>query len=99
MPIKREKINIPLQHVSLGFHSDEACSYIQNLKLDDVNQSKITLVIGVHAPEAIIQQDIKNGGDWQSLLINTPLGWAIFGSNRNAELNKQNKAAVNTTLT
>ena len=48
--------------------------YIRNLKLDDINPSKITLVIGADVPEAFIQQDIKKGGNGQLLLIKTPFG-------------------------
>ena len=90
---------MPSQHLPLGFHSDEKWAYIQNLKLDYVNPTKVTLVTGVDVPEAFIQRDIKKGGDGQPLLIKTPFDWSIFGNNRNAELDVQSKVVVNTALT
>ena len=69
------------------------------MKRDDVNPSKVTLVIGADVSEAFIQRDIKKGGDGQTLLIKTPFGRAIFGNNRNAELDVQSKVAVNTAMT
>ena len=69
------------------------------MKRDDVNPSKVTLVIGADVSEAFIQRDIKKGGDGQTLLIKTPFGRAIFGNNRNAELDVQSKVAVNTAWT
>ena len=35
--IEKEKLNMPSQHLPLGFHLDEKWTYIQNLKLDDIN--------------------------------------------------------------
>ena len=67
---------------------------IRNLKLDDINPSKVTLVIGADVPEALIQRD------GQPLLIKTLFVWSIFGNNRNtAELEVQRKVALKTTLT
>ena len=54
-----ENSNMPSQHLPLGFHLDEKWAYVRNLKLDDINLSKITLVIGADFPEAFTQQDIK----------------------------------------
>ena len=90
---------MPSQHLPLGFHSDKKQAYIRNVKRDDVNPSKVTLVIGADVSEAFIQRDIKKGGDGQTLLIKTPFGRAIFGNNRNAELDVQSKVAVNTAWT
>ena len=45
---------MPSQHLRLGFHS-----YIRNLKLNDFNPRKITLVIGADVPEPFILQDNK----------------------------------------
>ena len=59
----------------------------------------MTLVIGADVSETFIHRDINIGGDGQSLLITIPFGWAIFGNNRNAELDVQGKITVNTTLT
>ena len=56
LPIKKEKFNMPSQHLPLGFHSDEKWAYIRNLKLDDVNPSKVTLVIGADVPAAFIRE-------------------------------------------
>ena len=50
---------MPSQHLPLGFHSDDKWVYIQNLKLDDINPSKTTVVIDADVPEAFIQWDIK----------------------------------------
>ena len=35
--IEKEKLNMQSQHLPLGFHLDEKWTYIQNLKLDDIN--------------------------------------------------------------
>ena len=51
---EKEKFNMPSQHPLLGFHSDDKWTCIRNLKLNDVNPSKVTLVIGAD-PEALMQ--------------------------------------------
>ena len=51
---------MPSQHLPLGFHSSDVkwASCVQNLKLDDLNPNKVTLVPGT-VSEAFIQPDIK----------------------------------------
>ena len=61
---ENEKFDLPSQHLPLGVHSDEKWAYIRNLKLADVNPSKVTLVIGADVPEAFIQRDLKKRWRW-----------------------------------
>ena len=91
LSIEREECYMQSQHLPLGFYSHEKWTYIWNLKLDDINLSIMTLVIGVDVSETFVQGDINKGGDGQSLLIKVPFGWEIVGNNRNTELDVQAK--------
>ena len=98
LAIEKEKFNMPSQQLPSGYESNNTWQYLHGLQLVNVEPSKVTVVIGADVPEAFIQLDIKRGQQGQPLAIQTPFGWAIFGSSKSQE-NDTKKFAVNTTFT
>ena len=50
--------------------------------MDAVDPDQITVLIGVDAAEAHLQQEYRRGGEGQPLAIKTGLGWTLFGTAR-----------------
>ena len=71
---------MPAQFLPLHFQQNEEWAHLQGLKLSNVNPSDAMVVIGANVLEVFIQLDIRKGKEGQPLAIQTPFGWAIFGS-------------------
>lgn len=71
-------LKIPLRH-QLMRSNKSRWSHLQDVPFPDVQQKKISIIIGTNVPEAFIPLDVRHNGPQAPVAIRSCLGFSILG--------------------
>ena len=77
--IEKKYFNVPSQKLPNDPSDDERWKQIRELNISDVDRSKICVLIGADAPNALIVTESRGNGPGIPLTTKTRFGWAIVG--------------------
>ena len=72
------KLKIPLRHQNIG-KTKARWHHLQDVPFADVEQRKVSIIIGTDVPEAFIPIDVRYGGPECPVAIRSCLRYSIFG--------------------
>ena len=94
--LPKNMFNMPAQSI-LGEERINQLEYLQGIKIHNVSDSDITILIGKNAPEAFIQSEVRKGLPNEPYAIKTALGCSLLGNitNKNETNNTNSKLPIN----
>jgi transposase InsO family protein len=77
--------NLPISNSVLALHEEvQKYPHLRDLPAYEVDKSKVTIIIGVDTPSAIVPLEVRSGDDGEPFAIRTKLGWGICGPVRSS---------------
>ena len=73
-----DRLNVPERRVNFR-ELREKGHHLANLELTDVSVTRVTLLLGSDAPEAIVPLEIRFGPKGSPVVVRTKLGWTVTG--------------------